>query len=55
MIIFLVDAAITSIDERIEWATGPEYDELNDAIRDTELLLSAVVLLSSRMYVILNI
>ena len=34
-----VDLAITSIKERIERATGADYDEL-DAVRDTELLLS---------------
>ena len=32
-----------SINERIEQATGPNYDELNDAIWETELLFSAVV------------
>ena len=31
---------VTSINERTEWATGPDYDEINDAI---ELLLSVVV------------
>ena len=38
-----VELAIMSINERIEQATGPDYDELNYAIWETELLLSAVV------------
>ena len=37
-----LELAIMSISERIEHATGPDYDEL-DAVRDTELLCSAVV------------
>ena len=38
-----VELAIMSINERIEQATGPDYDELNDAMWETELLCSAVV------------
>ena len=38
-----VELAIMSIKERIERATGPDYDELNDALWETELLFSAVV------------
>ena len=38
-----VELAIMSINKRIEQATGPDYDELNDAIWETELLFSAVV------------
>ena len=37
-----VELAIISINERIERATEPDYDEL-DAILETELLFSAVV------------
>ena len=33
-----VELAIMSIKERIERATGPDYDELNDALWETELL-----------------
>ena len=38
-----VELAIMSINERIEQATGPDYDELNDPIQETELLFSEVV------------
>ena len=39
-----VDLAISSIKERIERPSGTtDYDELDDVIRDAELLLSAVV------------
>ena len=33
-----LELALMSIIEGIEHATGPDYDELNDAIRETELL-----------------
>ena len=36
-------AAIMTIKERIELASGPEYHALDDAERETEILLSAVV------------
>ena len=38
-----IDLSITSINERLQQAAGPDYYELDDAVRDTEVLLSAVV------------
>ena len=44
-----VDLCITSINERLQHAAEPEFYELDDAVHDTEVLLSAVVAVEDQL------